>query len=135
MIRHNNCNANNLLIHDHQLARGSGILPAEKIISEEIHDIFIFKVINPCNLYFEELIKAHNHNWKQIYSMPRITTYRTCMCSFEYKILKNVMFLNKKLHLCEIINSLLCPFCGWTNETPLLTLHLKFTQETYLKYK
>ena len=45
------------------------------------------------------------------------------------------MFLNKKLHLCEIINSLLCPFRGSTDETPLLTLYLKFTQETYLKYK
>ena len=38
--------------------------------------------------------------------MSRITTYKT------YKTLNNVQFWNKKMHLCSIVNSPLCSFCG-----------------------
>ena len=41
------------------------------------------------------------------------------MHSFQYKLLNNVLFFEKKLYLCGITNSLLCVFCGLTDGTSL----------------
>ena len=44
--------------------------------------------------------------------LPRLVTYNTYMRSFQYKILKNVLFLNKKLHTFGINPSPLFSFCN-----------------------
>ena len=41
------------------------------------------------------------------------------MRSFQYKLLNNVLFLNKKLHIFGIKSSSLCSFCNLCDETPL----------------
>ena len=50
--------------------------------------------------------------------LPSLITYNTYMRSFQYKILNNVLFRNKKLHTLEIKPSSLCSFCNLYNETP-----------------
>ena len=40
------------------------------------------------------------------------------MRSFQYKILNNMLFLNKKLHIFGIKSSPLCSFCNLYDETP-----------------
>ena len=50
--------------------------------------------------------------------LPHLITYNTYMRSFQYKILNNVLFLNKKLHTFGIKPSPLCSFCNLYNETP-----------------
>ena len=50
--------------------------------------------------------------------LPRLITYNTYMRSFQYKILNNVLFLNKKLHTFGIKPSPLCSFCNLYDETP-----------------
>ena len=51
--------------------------------------------------------------------LPRLVTHNTCMRSFQYKILKNILYLNKKLHSFGIKSSPLCSFCNLYDETPL----------------
>ena len=50
--------------------------------------------------------------------LPRLITYNTYMRSFQYKILNNVLFLNKKLHTFGIKPSPLCSFCNLYDEIP-----------------
>ena len=50
--------------------------------------------------------------------LPRLITYNTYLTSFQYKILNNVLFLNKKLHTFGIKASPLCSFCNLYNKTP-----------------
>ena len=50
--------------------------------------------------------------------LPRQVTYNTYMRSFQYKILNNVLYLNKKLHTFGIKPSPLCSFCNLYDETP-----------------
>ena len=50
--------------------------------------------------------------------LPRLITYNTYMRFFQYKILNNVLFLNKKLHTFGIKPSPLCSFCNLYDETP-----------------
>ena len=40
------------------------------------------------------------------------------MKSFQYKILNNILYLNKKLHIFGIKPSPLCSFCNLQDETP-----------------
>ena len=55
----------------------------------------------------------------QQFILPRLATYNTYMRSFQYKLLNNVLFLNKKLHIFGIKLSPLCSFCNLCYETPL----------------
>ena len=55
----------------------------------------------------------------QQFILPRLATYNTYMRSFQYKLLNNVLFLNKKLHIFGIKSSPLCSFCNLCDETPL----------------
>ena len=49
--------------------------------------------------------------------LPRLATYKTYMQSFQYKLLNNVLFLNKRLHIFGIKWSPLCSFCNLRDKT------------------
>ena len=57
-------------------------------------------------------------DWTAIYILPRLVTHNIYMRSFQYKILNNILYLNKKLHIFGIKSSPLCSFCNLYNETP-----------------
>ena len=50
--------------------------------------------------------------------LPRLVTHNTYMRSFQYKILNNILYLNKKLHNFRIKPSPLCSFCNLYDQTP-----------------
>ena len=54
---------------------------------------------------------------------PRIVSSNTYMRCFQYKVLNNILFLNKKLFLFKKSNSSLCCFCKEEDET---VFHLYF---------
>ena len=69
------------------------------------------------NIYFENLYNDYNIDWTATYTLPLITN-NTYTRSFQYKILSNVLFLNKKLHTFGIKPSPLCSFCNLYDKTP-----------------
>ena len=105
--------ATHLIIHDHHVIKGSRILTLGKLSSTEIYAILIPKVqINPSsNFYFENLFNDNDIDWATIHMLSRLATYNTYMRSFQYKVLNNVLFLNRKLHIFRIRSSPLCSFC------------------------
>ena len=50
--------------------------------------------------------------------LPPLITYNTYMRSFQYKILNNVLFINKKSDTFGRKPSSLCSFCNLYDETP-----------------
>ena len=58
-------------------------------------------------------------DWNKIYLSPRLVTIGTTLRSFQYKILNNVLFLNKKLYTFGITNNALGSFCNTIEETPI----------------
>ena len=60
----------------------------------------------------------NNLDWTAIYIPPLLVTYNTYMQSFQYKILNDVLFIDKKLHTFEIKPSSLCFFCNLYDEAP-----------------
>ena len=71
--------------------------------------------------YFEKVFAGHVIEWDKIYILPRIVTTDSRIRIFQYKILHNVLYLNKKLFKFKKINSPECSFCKCEEET---TIHL-----------
>ena len=62
-------------------------------------------------------------NWKLIYRIPRTATFETKIRIFQYKLLNNVLYLNKKLFHFDITSQSKCSFCELYDETPHHTLY------------
>ena len=111
----------NLIIHGHHLIKGSRILILEKLTSKDLYQILISSRTNKITsvTYFETKFNANNLDWTKIFILPHLTTYNTYLRSFQYKILHNILFLNKKLYLSGITKSPLCSYCNTNDETPI----------------
>ena len=78
-------------------------------------------------------------DWRNIYSLPRITTINMYLSSFQYKICNNILFLNKKLFVFWMKNTPSCSFCTKKDES-LLHIFSKCTsviclEQLFLKKK
>ena len=69
--------------------------------------------------YYENIFQNPNLDWKNIYMLPRIVAKDSRLRVFPYKLLKNVLYLNKMLFRFGKIGSPLCSFCIMIDETPL----------------
>ena len=74
------------------------------------------------SVYFEKKLQPQdNTNWNHVFLLPRKVTIESKMRIFQYKILRNILFLNAKLFKMKIIDSPLCSLCREENGT---TWHL-----------
>ena len=71
--------------------------------------------------YFNELLKTDSLDWLCL--LPCLVTLNSYSCSFQYEILNNVLYLNKKLFTFWKSNSPLCPFCKISDKTVLHLLY------------
>ena len=71
-----------------------------------------------CQSYHEKNFDDYVFNWKLIYRMPRIATFETKIRVFQYKLLNNLLYLNKKLFHFGIISKSTCSFCELYDEAP-----------------
>ena len=79
-----------------------------------------------CQSYHEKSFFDYDFNWKLIYGIPRITTLETKIRIFQYKLLNNVLYLNKKVFQFGIISQSKYSFCELYDET-LLHIFYKCT--------
>ena len=129
IIKENYENATNLIIHDHQLNKDSRVITLGKVTPTEMYSILISKVQDKpsSNACFENLFNDYNIDWTAIYMLPRHVMYDSYMWFFQYEILNNFLFLNKKVFTFGIKPSLLCSFCNLYDETPCYTYSMNVT--------
>ena len=115
-IKQSSSDAKNLIIHGHHLIKGSTILILEKLTSKELYKVLISSRSNKVTsvTYFATKFNANNLEWTKIFILPRLTTCNTYFRCFQYKILQNILFLNKNLHLFGITKSPLFPYSNQT---------------------
>ena len=104
----------NDLCQNYHVIKAARILPLVKLSPKEIYSILISNILNKptSNIYFEKLFENTTLDRNKIYLSPRLATIDTTLRSVQYKILNNVLFLNKKLHIFGITNTALCSFCN-----------------------
>ena len=114
-------NADNLLLPNHHLIKKNTLVGIEKLNSRQLYSLLVYThPFTPTSQkYLNELFKTDSFDWKQIYLLPRLVTLDSYPRSFQYKILNNVLYLNKKLFTFRKSTSPLCPFCKLSDETVL----------------
>ena len=70
-------------------------------------------------MYYKNIFQNSNLDRKAIYMLPCIVTKDSGLQVFQYKLLNNVLYLNKMLFRFGKIDSPLCSFCKMIEETPL----------------
>ena len=121
----------NDLCQNHHLIKGARILPLDKLSSKKIYSILISNIVNKptSNIYFEKMFENTTLVWIKVYLSPRLANIDITLRSFQYKILNNVLSLNKKLYTFGITNTALCSFYNALQETSihifLVCVHVK----------
>ena len=97
------------------------LLGIEKLNSRQLYSLleYTHPFTPTYQKYLNKLLKTDSLDWKQIYLLPHLVTLDSYSCSFQYKILNNVLYLNKKLFTFQKWMSLYCPFCKLSDETVL----------------
>ena len=118
-------NSINLAIQDHHLIKIHQILYLNKLDSKELHNIQLLAnfLKLTSQAYFENVFAEYVFEWNKIYILPRIVTTDSSKGIFQYKILHNILYLNKKLFQFNKISSTECPFWKCEEET---TIHLLY---------
>ena len=101
------------------------ILSLNKLNSATLYEILIEtnKIKPTSQTYFQNLFSNFNLNWKSIYLLPRRVTLNTNLRMFQYKLLNDVLYLNKMLFRFKKVDSPLCSYCNEEEETPLHLFH------------
>ena len=75
------------------------LIGIEKLNSRQLYSLLVYThPFTPTSQkYLNESLKTDSFDRKQIYLLPRLVALDSYSCSFQYKILSNVLYLNKKL--------------------------------------
>ena len=102
-----------LVVKDHHLLTGLRIIIVEKLSSKELYSLLISAIDHQptSQKYFDNLFPNIELPWKEIYLTRRKATANSHLRCFNYKIINNVLYLNKKLFQFGKAQSPLCYFC------------------------
>ena len=81
--------------------------------------------------YLESFFESSTVDWKGIYLLPGQNLINTKHCSFQYKILNNVLYLNKLLFKFRKVKSPLCSIYKSAEET-IIHLFCEFLCAQYI---
>ena len=106
-------NESNLVALNHYLIKNARNLTIDKLTTKEIYSILISSHKNKLisQSYFENLFPHYTFDWKQIYLLPQIILINSYQRNFQYKILCNILYLNKKLYIFGKKDSPPCSIC------------------------
>ena len=108
-----------LLIKDHNIIKKHQVYSITRLDTKELYKLqIILRCKKPTSQsYFKNYFKTDDFDWKKIYVIPRIVTIDTKQRAFQYKILNNILYLNKMLFLFGITKNSMCSFCKTQEET------------------
>ena len=114
-----------LVVKDHHLLRGSRIIILEKLSCKKLYSLLISAIEHQptSQKYFDSLFPNIELPWEEIYLTARKATANSYLRCFNYKIINNVLYLNKKFFQFSKTQSSLCSFCHSKAETTLHTFH------------
>ena len=107
LLKENQSDSSNLVLLDHQLLKNNRTLGIEKMNPKEIYSTIMSSKVNipASRIYFEKKKFLSIIFNRKTYTLPRKVTINAYLRSFQYKILKNILYLNKKLHAFGLSNT------------------------------
>ena len=122
-IRNSTFNPNILFTGQGLQYRGR-LLSLKKLISKEIYNMIVNlnDELPTAQYYFANCFPESFLKWCKIYPLPRIVTRDSSLRLLQYKILNNILFLNKKLFQSHLSDSAPCSYCHTFDENPSIYL-------------
>ena len=107
------------VVEDHHLIKNTRVIVLGKLTAGEIYSVLILSSGNTptSQKYFGKVFPNENFDWKKIYILPRVVTINSFQRNFQYKILHNILYLNKIVFTFGKIKTPLCSFCHSYDET------------------
>ena len=103
----------------HGIFKGTCFYDIFKIKASHIYEIFVQKKFKPptAKAKISAKFKITEDLWSRIYTMPSKCTLDTKTRIFQFKILNNVLYLNKQVYKMNLSVSPLCSLCLNEQET------------------
>ena len=104
---------NSYVIQDHHLIKNTRKIAIDKLTTTEIYSLLPLSLGNTLTSekYFDKVFSNENFDWKKIYILPRLVTINSFQRNFQYKILHNILYLNRMLFIFSKTKTPLCSFC------------------------
>ena len=104
---------------NHHLIKNNQILAIDKLIPKELYSLSIFlkNELPTSQKYFCNIFPNLQVEWKKIYLLQRKVSNDTNLRMFQYKILNNILYLNKQLFIFNKKDTKLCSYCKLQDET------------------
>ena len=114
-----------MVVKDDHLLRGLRIIILEKLCSKELYSLLISATDHQpaSQRYFDNLFPNVELPWKEIYLTARKVIANSHLRCFNYKIVNNVLYFNKRLFQFSKTQSPLCSFCHTEAEIALHVFH------------
>ena len=95
------------------------LISIDTIRTRECYDLLIGKIFKQPSSQktIARKLNVKTSNWKEIYTFSRKITHDSYSKIFQYKILNNILYLNKHLHQSKIVSTPLWSLCSSVNET------------------
>ena len=92
-------NIHNLIIQDHHIIRKHHMYFLNRLSSKEIYNFLIAQKEEQTasRLNYQKKFSNSHLDWKKIYLLVRIVTKDSTLRAFQFKLLNNVLYLNKML--------------------------------------
>ena len=87
------------------------LISIDTIRTRECYDLLIGKIFKQPSSQktIARKLNVKTSNWKEIYTFSRKITHDSYSKIFQYKILNNILYLNKHLHQYKIVSTPLTP--------------------------
>ena len=94
------------------------LITTSNLTSKTVYQQYIKKLfkVPTARLYFCWKLNVPDEYWPRIYTLASKLTIDSKMRIFQYKILNNILYLNKALYKMKIADSPLCTFCSQEDE-------------------
>ena len=104
---------------DHHIVRNSQIGSLNKVSSKEIYLILVdTNTVKPtAQDYLEKFFDSSEFNWEKIYFLICNITLDTKVRVLQYKVLHNILYVNKMLFKFGKVISPRCSFCKLHDKT------------------
>ena len=113
-------NCKNIIYLNHHLIKKSQILAIKKLTPKELYSLSIVlkNEVPTFQKYFCNIFPNLQVEWKEIYLLLRkVSVVDTDLCMLQYKILNNILYLNKQLFIFNKKDTKLCSYCRLQDET------------------
>ena len=112
-------NCKNIVYLNHHLIKNNQILTIGKLIPKELYPLYIVlkNELPTSQKYFRNIFPNLQVELKEICLLPRKVLIDTNLRIFQYKILNNILDLNKQLFIFNKKDTKLCSYCRLEDET------------------